>query len=146
MLWWVTNGRAAAPAGDRLHRRASRPRRTPARPCTVRNAAMIFDRPRKRRSDSGLLNRSTYRCRYRCSRSVRPCHFSGGGSRLLPRNVSAVGEDGQLAGLGAAERAVDADQVAEVELGGERPAGLADLVLADEDLDPARSSRGAGGS
>ena len=56
----------------------------------VRNAVRIFDRPRKVWSDSGLVNRSTYRRRYRCSRSVSPCHFSGGGSKLLPRKVRLV--------------------------------------------------------
>ena len=46
-----------------------------------------------------------------------------------------LGENGQLAGLGVAEPAVDSDQIAEVELFDEAPACVADLFLADEDLD-----------
>ena len=45
------------------------------------------------------------------------------------------GEDGQLAGLGVSERAVHADQVAQVQQLGEVPGLVADLLLADEDLD-----------
>ena len=59
-----------------------------------------------------------------------PC-LSGCGCSDLPRNVSAVGEDGRLAGPRLAEVAVDAEQVAEVEVLGQRPARLADLLLAD---------------
>ena len=53
----------------------------------------------------------------------------------MARKVRLVGEDGQLAGLGVAERAVDADQVAQVEQLDQVPAQVADLLLADEDLD-----------
>ena len=38
------------------------------------------------------------------------------------RNVSLLGEDGQLAGLGIAEPAVDADQIAQVEQLDQAPA------------------------
>ena len=53
--------------------------------------------------------------------------------QALGQERQRLGEDRQLAGPGVAERPVDADQVAQVELGREAPAGLADLVLADED-------------
>ena len=66
-----------------------------------------------------------------------PPHLSGCGSSDLPRNVQRVGEDRQLAGLGLAQVAVHAEQVAEVELLGQCPAGFADLLLADIDLNPA---------
>ena len=87
-MWCVTNGRAAAPPAIGCIVGVSTST-NPVSAMTLRNAAITFDRPRKTASDSGLLNRSTYRCRERCSTSVSPCHFSGGGSRLLPRNVSA---------------------------------------------------------
>ena len=50
-----------------------------------------------------------------------PPHLSGCGSSDLARNVSLLGEDRRLAGLGLAEAAVDADQVAEVEVLGPAP-------------------------
>ena len=53
----------------------------------------------------------------------------------LAQEGERLGEDGQLAGPGQAQAAVDADQVAQVQLRGERPAGLAHLVLADHHLD-----------
>ena len=97
---------------------------------------MIFDRPRKVCSDSGLVNRSTYRRRYRCSRSVSPCHFSGGGKRLLDRKVRLDAKTVSSPVLVYPERPVDADQIAQVEQFDQVPAQVADLLLADEDLDP----------
>ena len=61
----------------------------------------------------------------------------GGGQQALGQHRQPVGEDGQLAGLRPPERAIDPDQVPEVELAGEAPADLAHLVLAHEDLDAA---------
>src|SRR5262249_24902004 len=51
------------------------------------------------------------------------------------RQAAGFGEDRQIAGAGMAQRAVDAQQVAQVEPLGQGPAGLADLVLADHHLD-----------
>src|SRR5262249_451834 len=48
-----------------------------------------------------------------------------------------VGEHRRLAGAGAAERTVDTEQVTQVEQLREGPALLADLLLADPDLDAA---------
>ncbi len=59
----------------------------------------------------------------------------GGRQQALGQKRELFGEDGQLAGLGVAEAAVDADQVAQVELFDQAPAEIADLLLADEDLD-----------
>ena len=49
--------------------------------------------------------------------------------------MQLLGEDRQLAGLGAPQLAVDADDVAQVEVAGQRKALVADLLLADEQLD-----------
>ncbi len=59
----------------------------------------------------------------------------GRGEQALGQERQLLGEDGQLAGLGMAEAAVDADQIAQVELFDQAPAEIADLLLADEDLD-----------
>ena len=50
--------------------------------------------------------------------------------------MQLLGEDRQLAGLRAAQLAIDADDVAQVEELGQSPVLLADLRLADEKLDP----------
>ena len=55
--------------------------------------------------------------------------------QALGQKRELLGEDGQLAGLGVAEAAVDTDQIAQVELFDQAPADVADLLLADEDLD-----------
>ena len=55
----------------------------------------------------------------------------------LGEDREVLGEDRELAGFGAAELAVDADDVAQVEALGEWPI-VADLLLADEELDLAR--------
>ena len=52
----------------------------------------------------------------------------------LREEVQLLGEDRQLAGLRAAQLAIDADDVAQVEALGQRPV-VADLLLADEELD-----------
>src|SRR5262249_42478384 len=54
------------------------------------------------------------------------------------KEMQARGEDGQLAPLRLAESAVHAQQVAQVELLGEGPPLLANLLLADIQLDAAR--------
>ena len=59
----------------------------------------------------------------------------GRGQQALGQKGQLFGEDGQLAGLGVAQAAVDTDQVAQVELVDQAPAEVADLLLADEDLD-----------
>src|SRR5450755_2124364 len=61
----------------------------------------------------------------------------GRSGQALAQDRESLGEDGKLAGLGAAQLAVDADDVAEVETLGELPA-VADLFLADEELELAR--------
>ena len=66
---------------------------------------------------SGLTMRSTYRCRTRASASASPCHFSGSGRSALLVSAQAVGEHGELAALGADDFALDADVVAEVDVG-----------------------------
>ena len=57
------------------------------------------------------------------------------GFDALGEEVDVGGEDGQLAHLGAAQLAVDADQVAQVELLGQFPVLLAHLLHADRHLD-----------
>src|SRR5204863_10194779 len=57
--------------------------------------------------------------------------------QALGQERERLGEDGQLARPGVTEPAVDTDQIAEVEELSELPAQLADLLLADEDLDAA---------
>ena len=66
----------------------------------------------------------------------QPVPLLGRRQQALGQERELLGEDGQLAGLGVAEPAVDADQVAQVEQFDQAPAGVADLLLADEDLDP----------
>ena len=56
--------------------------------------------------------------------------------QALGKERDLLGEDGQLAGLGVAQPAVDSDQVSQVEQFDQAPAFVADLLLADEDLDP----------
>ncbi len=53
----------------------------------------------------------------------------------LGEEVQLLGEDRQLAGLGALQLAFDADQIAQVEALGHGPVLIADLVAADEHLD-----------
>ena len=53
----------------------------------------------------------------------------------LGEEVDVGGKDGQLAHLGAAQLAIDADQVAQVELLGQFPVLLAHLLHADRHLD-----------
>ena len=62
--------------------------------------------------------------------------FLGRRQQALGEERDLLGEDGQLAGLGVAEPAVDSDQIAQVEQFDDAPAFVADLFLADEDLDP----------
>ncbi len=64
---------------------------------------------------SSLAIRSSSRWRKRVSVSVRPWCFSGGGRRDLASSVPVVDLDRQLAAAGLEDRAVGADQVAEVE-------------------------------
>ncbi len=52
------------------------------------------------------------------------------------------GEDGELAEFGVSQAAVDADQVSKVEQFDETPTLVADVLSADENLDPLGSSRG----
>ena len=54
----------------------------------------------------------------------------------MVRKCRLVGEDRQLAGLGALQLAVDADDVAQVEALGQGPVLVAHLALADQHLDP----------
>ena len=56
----------------------------------ARTAAMILLLRRNTAPTSGLEIRSRYRCRYRCSVSRRPCHFSGMGLRDLDSTVRDV--------------------------------------------------------
>ena len=106
---------------------------------TLRNAAKAHLRPRFTNACklSGFEEVDIALAGAAFSTSVRPCcHFSGGGRSALAeergarrrRTVNSPVFD-------AAEGAVDAEQVAQVEFRGEGPAGLADLILADEDLD-----------
>ena len=55
------------------------------------------------------------------------------GGQALREHREPLGEDRELAGLRAAQLAVDADDVAQVEALGERPV-VADLLLTDEEL------------
>src|SRR5262249_34115102 len=55
--------------------------------------------------------------------------------QALAEEREPVGKDGQLVGLRIAECAINSDEVAEVELLGQLPTLVADLLLAEEDLD-----------
>ena len=81
----------------------------------LRNEAISFDRPRKTASDSGLLNRSTYALPVALFEVGQAVPLLGRGQQALGQERERLGEDGQLAGLGVAEPAVDADQIAQVE-------------------------------
>ncbi len=78
----MTKGRAVAPPGIGCIMGVS----ISTNPREVRNSRtnrMIRLRRRNVSRTSGFMIRSTYRCRYRVSLSVSPCHFSGRGRRLL---------------------------------------------------------------
>ena len=64
---------------------------------------------------------------------MSPWCFSGGAARLLAEHREPLDEDRELARLRAAQFAVDADHVAQVEALGQLPA-VADLLQADEKL------------
>ena len=63
--------------------------------------------------------------------------FSGGVASDFVKKRQAFGEDGQLAGPGPLQLAVDADDVAQVEALRQGEVRIADLGLADHDLDRA---------
>ena len=62
VLWWVTNGRAAAPPATVLSMGVSTSI-NPSLSKYARMAVMIFDRATNVSLTSGLAMRSTYRCR-----------------------------------------------------------------------------------
>ena len=51
--------------------------------------------------------------------------------------MQAIDKDGQLPGSGSPERAIDADQIAEIELLGDPLTDFSNLFLPDHDLDGA---------
>ena len=65
----------------------------------------------------------------------QPVPLLGGRQQALAQEGQARREDGQLARLGVSERPVHSEQVAQVEQLDQAPARVADLLLADEDLD-----------
>ena len=130
----MTNGRAAAPPAIDCIVGVS----TSTKPCSamvLRNDAMIFERPRKTGQRLGIAEQVDIPLAVALFEVGQPVPLFGRRQQALGQEGQLLGEDRQLAGLGVAEAAVDADQVAQVELLDEAPAELADLLLADEDLD-----------
>ena len=133
MLWWVTNGLAAAPR-DRLHRG----RLDLDEPPTRQHLAEGRDdlRPAEERLQAlGVVGEVDVSLAGPLLDIGQAVPLLGGRQEALAEERQDLGEDRQLAGPGPAEAAVNADQVAQVQLRGESPAGVADLVLADHHLD-----------
>ena len=142
-LWCVTNGRAAAPPAMACSVGVSTSTIALAVEVACGCVRMIFDAlARHGRASPGCRSG-----RGSGAAAGTPCpacraHLSGCGCSDLPRNVSFVGEDRSARRvLVLPKRAVDADQVAQVEFLRQLPARLADLLLAEHDLDPARPGR-----
>ena len=109
------------PAGDGVQRRALRPRRSPRRPACCGSTARSCVRRR---------NRSQHAFGVDQVEIPHPLPQFGIGQALvlvrrrldrLGEEVQLLGEDRQLAGLGAPQLAVDADDVAQVEALGQCP-------------------------
>ena len=84
-LWWVTNGRAAAPPGIGCIIGVS----TSRNPWPIMYARIAWIRRLRTanvRRASSLVIRSRYRWRYFCSWSARPWNFSGSGRSDLARS------------------------------------------------------------
>ncbi len=90
-LWCVMKGRAIAPPAIGCIIGVSTSR-YPRPVMNSRIAATMRPRVSNVRRESGLTMRSRYRWRYRISTSVRPCHFSGSGSRHLQRKCNRVAQ------------------------------------------------------
>ena len=117
-LWCVTNGRAAAPPAMACSVGVSTSTK-PRSSRMLRMAATIFERPRNVGQRLGVVEQVEVALPVAQLDVGHAVPLLGGRQQGLGQERQAVGEDGQLAGLGLAERAVDADQVAEVELAGE---------------------------
>ena len=88
---------------------------------------------------SSLAIRSSSRWRKRVSTSFRPWNLSGGGRRLLASTAKSSTRSVSSPRLRAEDGAVDADEVAEVELEQARHQLLAEHVDARLQLDAARA-------
>mmetsp|Transcript_26568 Transcript_26568/g.67636 ORF Transcript_26568/g.67636 Transcript_26568/m.67636 type:complete len:216 (-) Transcript_26568:325-972(-) len=89
VLWYVTNGRASAPPATDSSTGVS----TSRNPLSSKHRRMVDtmrERARNVRRVSSVTIMSTYRCLYRFSTSVRPCHLSGSGSSDLVSTSSLV--------------------------------------------------------
>src|SRR5207249_367208 len=69
---------------------------------------------------------------------LHPAPLVGMGQQRLAQKMESVGENGQLAHLGHSECTVDADEIAEVELLRQSPAGFTNLFLSEHHLDFSR--------
>src|SRR5579859_1955587 len=113
VLWWVTNGRAAAP---------------PAIGCIIGVSTSMYPRPSKNflssrtirarvskiSRDLSVAIKSRYRMRYRSSMSVSPCHFSGSGSSAFDKKNSSSTQT-ELAGLCAVHMPAHTNVVAQIQ-------------------------------
>ena len=134
-LWCVMNGRAAAPPAMACSVGPSTST-NPSPASVLRIDCTIFVRRRNRSHAFGVDQVEV----------AHPLPQLGIGQALvlLRRRLDALGEemevrgeDGQLADVRPLQLAVDADQVAQIELLGKLPVLFADLVHADGDLNPA---------
>ena len=136
-LWWVTKGLRVGAARDRVqHRRLDLDEAVLDHEAADRRERLAARREARARGLVGdqvdvalavLLS----------SASARPWNLSGSGRRLLVSRRSSVDLDRQLAGLGLEQRALGADDVAEVAVLEVAVVVLADRVDADAQLDPA---------
>ena len=96
---------------------------------------MIFDRPRKVCERLGIGEQVDVPPAVPLLEVGQPVPLLGRGQEALGQEGQARRKDGQLAGLGVSERAVNADQITQVQQLDKVPAQVANLLLADEDLD-----------